>query len=189
MRILIDLDDVLCDFESAACRLHGVEVEAIRGIRTGWDMVPFISQITGVPMTQSDFWKPINEAGAEFWENLELHSWAEHLLEFVNSLTSDVHIISSPSLDPSSYDGKVRWLKRYFGKHFTKFALTPHKEIFAKESVILIDDRELNVTKFVSHGGDGIVFPSSGNALRSLRSDPVAHVREMLKGRQDAFVL
>jgi len=181
MRILIDLDDVLCDFEGAACRLHGVEVEAIREIRTGWNMVPFLNQITGEPMTQSGFWKPINEAGSEFWENLELHDWAGELLEIVYSLTTDVHVISSPSLDPSSYDGKVRWLKKHFGKNFTNFALTPHKEIFAKKSVILIDDREANVTNFVSHGGDGIVFPSSGNALRSLRSDPVAHVREMLK--------
>ena len=193
MRIILDLDDVLCDFEGAACRLHGVDPKAMQEVRTGWDMVPFFQQVTGKHMDQAGFWAPIDRAGETFWATLEAHEWMDELIHLVKSITDDWHIVSSPSLCPSSYSGKVKWLKRHLGRSFTNFALTPHKHIFSQEGVLLIDDREENVTRFIwavegveSLGGDGLVFPSSGNSLRALRGDPVSHIREMLAKRKES---
>jgi 5'(3')-deoxyribonucleotidase len=196
MRILLDLDEVLVDFVGGACRALNVNQEEIERLTTNseWgSLILAISDLKGFRLTEEFFWAVIHEEGEAFWAELQPLPWASYVLNLVKCLTDDWHIISSPSRDPVSYGGKVKWLKNYFGKDFDRFALTPHKSIFAQEDVLLIDDREQNIIDFLVAGGDGIVFPRYHNSLHVLKDDPVGHLRRMLlpinTGADDALIL
>jgi 5'(3')-deoxyribonucleotidase len=129
----------------------------------------------------NDFWRKIDEAGQWFWDGLEAMPWQSELLALVESITDDWFIVSAPSWCPSSFSGKVKYLKRVFGKRFDRFLLTPHKTLFANESAVLIDDRESNIQKFVEAGGEGILFPTYHNCLHEKRDDPMSFIREKLE--------
>ncbi len=182
MRILLDLDEVLTDFVGGSCRSFRVDkAKVLENWTPGeWSCVEPIAKAKGFRLTDEFFWAVIHQQGEAFWENLEPLPWAAQVLDLVKSLTDDWHIISAPSLCPTSYGGKVKWLKKYFGKDFDRFAITPHKHIFAGKGTLLIDDRESNVTDFIAAGGDALVFPRLHNSLYTLRNDPVGHLRRML---------
>lgn len=182
MKILLDLDEVLVDFIGGACKAFNVDKAKLLECWTPgeWDIVPPLAAAKGFRLTPEFFWAVINERGERFWEELELLPWAQQILDLVTEVADEWFIISAPSLCPTSYAGKTRWLKNYFGKDFDRFTITPHKELFAKEGVLLIDDRAENVEKFIKAGGDGLVFPRYHNDLHKLKDDPVCHIRRML---------
>lgn len=178
MRLLVDLDEVLADFRGGACRVHMVdrhEADKLAVESENWDM----ASVWGI--TEEEFWKPITEAGAAFWEGLKPLPWAEELMEIVKEKTEDWFIVTSPSRCETSYLGKLRWLRKQLGSpYFNRVFITSHKYALAGPETILIDDREKNVAEFIMAGGDGIIFPSIGNKLRHLRLDPVKYVRAQL---------
>ena len=184
MRILVDLDEVLVDFIGGACRAWGVEPSLVRKHWPigEWDIVPPLAVALNrpEPMSQSEFWEQL-EGKEEFWTGLRAHSWLGELLALVSMTTDDWFIVSSPSLCPSSHSGKVRWLKDFFGRKFTRFILTNHKEILAGSQVILIDDSDRNIEKFVDNGGRGIIFPAHHNTKYAFANDPLHYVKEQLR--------
>ena len=186
------MDEVIVDFISGACKAHGTNYEAVlpHWLKGSWDMKVPLSRALGRSkpqdtLTPTEFWKPI-DGDRDFWLNLEPLPWAHEVIELVKQYTDDWHIISSPSYCHTSYDGKVHWLKRYFGKDFNNFALTPHKHIFAGTGVTLIDDRDMNVEQFmwtregVRTGGNGIVFPRHQNSNHPYVGFEIAYLRQSL---------
>lgn len=183
MRIFLDVDDVLADFTGAACRLHGVSRADLESARVPgtWSIVETLAQIRQQPMTQEDFWHPIHVQGAEFWANLEILPWMDALVKTVRAATDDWHLVTAPSTCSTSYNGKIRWIRRHFGSQFDRFSIHPHKHLYAQPGSVLIDDRESTVERFRQHGGVGIVFPSTGNSLYSEAANPVSYVRRQLE--------
>lgn len=185
LRIFVDMDNVLVDFDPGACRVHGVSYDRMMAERRPgeWDM----TRALGLK-SHNEFWKPINEGGSQFWEELQPLPWANELIGMVSCLTSDWHVITAPSLCPTSYNGKVKWLKNFFGSAFDQFCITPHKEIFAHgQHTILIDDREKNCDKFREAGGRSILFPSHGNNLHAWKHEPITIVDQELIGVRHAL--
>lgn len=174
--ILLDMDEVLVDFVSAAIALHGQDRETVyaRWKPGKWSMTEPLQ------LTPDQFWEPIHRAGADFWVNLEPKPWIEELIKIVEQYTRNWHVVTSPSRCPTCYDGKVRWLKNYFGPGFDRFAITPHKHLFAKPNTILIDDRGENCRKFEAYGGDAIIFPAIQNCLHWRRDNPLEFVSGQL---------
>jgi len=178
--LLVDMDDVLVDFRSGACALHSRIREGIDAacISTGiWRMAGQMG------LSDDEFWKPINEAGEAFWVGLKKLPWYSVLMEVVLSVADEYHIVTSPSQCPGSYSGKVKWLNNLYGLGYSNRHLipTPNKHLFANiPGVVLIDDREETILKFGAKGGKGILFPSCGNRLHSLRHNPVQYVVEQI---------
>jgi 5'(3')-deoxyribonucleotidase len=180
-RILVDMDEVLCDFVSGAAEIHGWTRDELFAV---WPPGVWSMQ-SAMKLSEEDFWKPITANDKYFWESLKPLPWAHQLVADINEICDDWHVVTSPSLSDSSYTGKVKWLKNFFGPRFTRFCITPHKYLFAQPGVLLIDDNESNVNNFIYHGGDGLVFPRRNNLLHKI-TDPVAHIREMFKGGSHA---
>ena len=136
--------------------------------------------------TKESFWDPIDRAGSYFWEALEDTPWCDSIVNLVSEFYGDNWFIcSAPSYCDTSYTGKVRWLKQKFGRSFDRFLLSPHKSLFAKPGVVLLDDRQENINQFKFHGGLGILYPSYGNDLWPKRYDPIPYVTaslEILRG-------
>ena len=184
--VFIDADEVLFDFIGGAAKAHGVEPETLQAHRTlgHWDISrPLGELVLGRPYSQEEFWLPINHAGSEFWERLDPLPHMTELIQLVETITDDWHIVSAPSWDSRNYYGKVKSFKKHFGQSFDRFILTPHKHLFAKPDTILIDDRLENVEKFNKAGGYGFVFPTLGNSLHEYRDVPVEQLRLSLIDR------
>ena len=170
------MDEVLVDFVSGACEIHGTTREELT---KKWP-VGHWSIVEVLGLFKSEFWNRINKEGEDFWFNLKPLPWCNDLLELVKSTTDDWHIVTAPSMAISCYSGKVRWLKTYFNPGFDRFVITPHKYLFAQPGIVLIDDREENVLDFVKSGGEGLVFPTHGNRFHEYKEDPVASIADVL---------
>lgn len=187
IRIILDLDDVLADFVGGVCNLYGVSREELDEVREEWEIVPALNELRrddDPVVSKTNFWRRIN-AEKCFWFNLCHLPWCQDLVSIVKTITNDWHIVTAPSYDVSCYTGKVNWLKDMFGKTFKNFAITPHKEIFAQPGVILIDDRPTTVEKFRQHGGQAILFPSSGNDLFAFKDNPLPYIKNSLNKEID----
>lgn len=174
MRILLDMDEIITDFVGAALRVHGWTREqfyAKHPIGT-WDME------TTLGVSNTKFWKPIHEAGEEFWLNLVLLPFSAEMMYLARKIDPKWYIVTSPSSCPTSYSGKVKWLRENFSSTFKSFVITEHKHLLANPSTILIDDREKNCEAFVAHGGHAIIFPTLHNSKHKFAYDPVTYVKE-----------
>ena len=180
LRIFLDIDEVLLDFRTAACQIHGNLTHEEMHVRFGqlhdrtwWD--------------GDEFYKPIHELGARFWFEIEPLSWFDDLLYCICRYDEEVALISSP---PQG-QGRQRWhyfagrsesIMSLFGNYFDRFHLTPHKHDFAYiPGAVLIDDNLNHVNNFISHGGHAVLFPSLYNSNFRYMSDPVSYVQEKLE--------
>lgn len=185
------MDNVLVDFDRGAAAAHGVSIEAVNAERFAlfpgqWDLLGPIGYAKGLgrALTIYEFWEPIHERGEAFWTDLLPLFWNGSARDMPTLLTDVLglpfHVVSAPSRLACSYSGKVKWLKDYFGQTFDRFAITPHKELFARDNTVLIDDREENCEKFTKAGGLAILFPSLGNALYHYADNPLPYVQHCL---------
>ena len=181
MIAFVDIDEVLVDFIGAAMSLHGIKLSQVHHMwpETTW------SASEALGWSNNKFWKPINEAGAEFWENLVDKPWINDILFMISGRFSESYLVSAPSLCPTSYTGKVKWIRNRFGSGFDKFILTPHKELLAAPDRILIDDNPHNVQNFRDNGGQAVLFPFWGNENRKHLDNPVNFLRESLDFLRD----
>lgn len=163
-----DLDGVLANWDDGAARILGLEPDPTIGI----------TDRPGVH--KGDLWKRIDRAGASFWANLPPYPWAER---FVAELMrfDDFTILSSPSNDASSAQGKVLWMQKFFKKkNFRDYILTNKKYQCAGPGAILIDDKEKHVDAFTAAGGIGILFPQPWNRNRGI-NNPVEYVLDIVQ--------
>lgn len=175
MKCLVDMDGLLTDFVSAACKLHKKPFSSVTDSRM---------DITW-RMSTDEFWEPIFADGVSFWEGLNPYSWTTELVALLvdKFRLSDDHcwtICTSPTQQPECKTGKLAWLK----KHNIKPPIPPlfkkDKARYATRDTILIDDTERVIDQFIIAGGIGILFPAPWNRYGGFSSDPVAWVRESL---------
>lgn len=183
--VFLDMDEVIADFTGAALAVHGWSKEKLEAYRTPghWDIT------SPMRLHPQNFWTPIALQGAVFWENLQPLPWAQDVLDLMRKIR-EWYLVTSPAPEcgQECYAGKMKWIQKHLGKSMLAHChFTPHKHLFAKvPKAVLIDDKEENIDRFESHGGSGILFPSMGNSMYSLASDPVYYVRHCLE-RINAF--
>lgn len=180
--ILLDADEVVVDFIGGVCDIYDISRESLeRSRKPGeWGIEPALSRVLNRPIDRATLWREIHLYGEHFWAELRPLPWALELIEWIEAQVGrDWHFVTGPSLCHSSYSGKARWFKRYFGRSFDRFHPTIHKEILARPSSLLLDDRESNCNNFVRHGGKAIIFPSYGNRYRLYAANPVQFLKSV----------
>lgn len=149
-KIYCDLDGVLADFEKGYYDLTGIHTKQwIKG--------------------DDKFWKPIDEAGASFWANLNWMPDGKQLWEYISKYSPN--ILSAPSRNPSSKVGKEAWCKMHLKNQYRKlyFASRGMKQMFAEKNRILIDDLEQTILEWDARGGIGIHHTSTSNTIAQLK--------------------
>ncbi len=175
--IFLDMDEVLTDFIGSACQIHSRDPEEVK---TNWPPELWdICQVLGIP--ENEFWFLINYSGESFWMNLQKTPWFHSLINLVESVAEEWYIVTSPTMNPGCYSGKVKRIQRAFGHEFDRLIITRHKRLLAKPNIVLIDDRVSNVQHFVSSGGQGILFPACHNVLHAVSDNPIPHVQSRLE--------
>ena len=182
-RIFLDMDGVLVDFVGGALKIHGWTQGQLQSamVLGEWDLTKPMG------LTQDEFWKPIHEAGEQFWIDLRPLPWITEMIGLAVSL-GDCWIVTAPTRSPSSYSGKVKWLQNWFGHNMIRVILTSQKHFLAQKDTLLIDDRTETVQRFVKAGGRGVVFPTLHNRLYYCADDPVTYLVDLLKESKDVPV-
>ena len=153
-RIFLDMDGVLTDFVSAALSLHG-RLDALEHWPEGERDIPKV-----LNLSRTQYWKLIDEQGADFWASLKPFSWFGQLVALVKEF-APMTILTAPSISPSSLEGKVRWMYEHFpkenGRVFNSYLIGRQKHLLAQANRVLIDDSPAHVEEFRSAGGTTIM--------------------------------
>ena len=161
LEIYLDMDGVCTDFITPAIEAHGLEPGATldRWAREHpGEFYPF----DVLDMEPDTFWGPLADLGEAFWVGLKAYEWFDEMFARLNRL-GHVVFLTSPTQAPASVSGKLRWLQDRYGMGFQDFVFTTHKDRLAHGNAVLIDDYDVNVSRFVDRGGMGVVFPQFWN--------------------------
>ena len=174
-RIFIDMDGVLCDFKGHAFKTHNIDLHED-------DWPPGVYEMQDViGMSEEDFWRPINEAGVEWWASLPILPWAHELVSGCESVAK-IGISTSPNRSGNSASGKTLWVQHHFPHLARKMMIGPRKEWLARKDTLLIDDSDKKCKRFRKAGGRAIVFPQPWNSMHKMTSDRIKYVfDEMFK--------
>jgi len=172
MKIFLDIDGVVANFNGAAAKLYGKNEDDLRAAQSPGDYNGIYSALG---TTEEEFWKKVDALGEEFWVTVERYPWADFLFDACSARCETV-FLSAPSVDSSSFAGKVKWLQAWRGRGFRDFIFAPprHKRHLAGPDSILIDDRDRNIEEWRSGGGIGILFPRPWNSDHALSDDCLA---------------
>lgn len=165
--IFLDMDGVLCDFVSAAYRVHGKlfwPADYPRGL--------FACE-QHIGCSTAEFWHKIDNAGEDFWSNLEPYPWARDLVGELQEIDRVV-ISTSPSWSPHCYSGKRKWLIK-MGLQRLDSMFGSSKYLMAQPGRILVDDAEHNIEPWRAAGGHAVIVPQPWNKAE-LVLDMVPHI-------------
>jgi len=149
-KIYCDLDGVLVDFDNQFLKYGGIpprEFENNYG--------------------KAKFWDLINKAGIEFWEEMSWMPEGRELWDYIEKYSPI--ILSAPSLDITSRQGKTRWKHNNIPGASMILAFREEKQNYSQENSILIDDRHDNIEEWNSKGGIGILFENTKQTINELK--------------------
>ncbi len=149
--IYCDMDGVLCDFNAAYRDLSG-----------GYTFDEYIQEYD-----VRAAWKLINDEGAEWWANLPWMPGGEQLWKTIKKYKPT--LLSAPSADPSSIEGKKQWINKHLGYQKAIFVPAKMKQKYADQYSILIDDYIRNVEQWGAKGGIAIMHVDLNTTLNELR--------------------
>lgn len=160
MIVLLDMDDVLCDFIGAVLELIGIdETEFMRRVPAtdgNWR----ITSLCGIP--EELVWEMIDRRGYAFWRGLKPLPWARLLWdELHRRFGSSLYICTAPQPTIDCYRAKVEWVWYYLLT--TNIILCPDKSLLSTDNAIIIDDNPSVVKHF---GSNGRLFPAINNSGR-----------------------
>ena len=164
LQIFLDLDGVCSYWEKStgrACDINIENKEIREQLKNGITMEDLVGG-------DNKMWRLIDKAGEEFWENMEILTWAQRLYKELNERTKDFCFLTSPSKNPVCTSGKIRWLQKHFGKDFKDFLIGRNKHLCAGPNALLIDDNEKKCKKFEEFGGNIFLWP---NLLKLIDGD------------------
>lgn len=174
--VYLDMDGVIADFFGGVERLYGVD---------HW------KQLT------SDKTKDLKQevidriAGTDFFAHLPKFSTADTLIEMIKKFTGGRYsILTSPLRGDNENSGYYK--KIWIGKNIVKpdeIIVTGRKESYASKngvSNILIDDRPINISKWESKGGYGILYQANKDSLSKIAQGFENYSKRQLEPVEDA---
>jgi hypothetical protein len=150
--IYCDMDGVLCDFD-----------KSFQNISNNTPPEEYEKKFG-----KKAFWKLINSEGSKFWSNIPWMSDGKKLWNHIKKYNPN--ILSAPSSDPSSKEGKLEWIDNNL-TNVKEIFLVPadEKQKYATPKAILIDDKESNIEQWNDRGGIGILHTSTNDTLKQLK--------------------
>ena len=159
VKVMLDMDGVISDWIGAASKICDVDLDDPKIRQEIKDEKGFLEN----HVDEQTLWRNIEEAGIDFWENMELFPWSKKLYNAVKEVADEFTILSSPGKFPNTASqacaGKILWLDKHFDNH-EDYILCYQKYRCADEYSVLIDDSENKIEPFEEHGGHGFLWPN-----------------------------
>lgn len=178
MRVILDLDGVLADFQRGIFRHHNLPFPV------PWPKGVYDIRAALGHETYDECWATVK---SNFWEQLPVCPDAHVILDTIYGFTTDIHVLTGvPSIheakclaDPHAAYGKFLWMRKHFPLLSKRMSVTTDKTYAANPQSILIDDSNIVCARFVNHGGNAILVPRDWNTLAG--HDVQTHLKRMLR--------
>jgi 5'(3')-deoxyribonucleotidase len=172
MKILLDMDGVLADFENKVYDLFGHPREKFDG-----NNMCDIAQSCGVSNEAFDTAMAVEG----FFLSIEPLPWCFNLVEICEKRVGpeNVAILTKPFSGQCAKE-KVEWVAKYLPSYAKRLLIGKAKHFCASPESILIDDTWKNLESFLEHGGQAILFPNLYNIHRTYLTDPIKFVERSL---------
>ena len=149
-KIYLDMDGVLTDFNQQFQKFGVGEPEKYEK-----------------KFGKEKFWSLIDAEGIEFWSKMPWMKDGKTLWNYLKN--KNVAILSAPSENPDSKNGKKIWIKRELGNIPVYLRQAEQKKELAHQTCLLIDDNKDNISQWVSAGGFGILHKSANDTIKKLK--------------------
>jgi 5'(3')-deoxyribonucleotidase len=175
VKVFLDLDGVLVDFDAGMQRVHNRKIE-----HDGLGQRPYkIESVWGI--SEQEFWAPTRTA--EFWSTLHWTDDGKDILSVVERLVGEknIAILTSPTLDPYCVAGKIQWVIDNMPSYRPRTFVGSRKEMLAHPGVVLIDDTDYKLDRFTKAGGHGILVPRPWNRNWNVEESAVVYVDQNIQ--------
>ena len=168
MRILLDMDEVIVEFNKPAHERLGIPVEPWQ-----WPVGQFVLECY-----DEEFWEGLDR---EWWAGRSWTSYGKEMLDMLQVFAGPENVTIFTSVrSAEEVLGKLDWLERETPKIGVLMTVSTNlhkstKQVCAGPGIILVDDYHVHVEAFRKAGGHGILAPAMHNHMH--RSEPVKHVR------------
>jgi len=167
---LLDLYEIIKPKYIIFCDMDGVLVDFDKGYK---DMTGKSTKHVDL-QTSNAFWKNLDQSiqdkgltEYDFWKNLEWMPDGQILWNYIKPYHP--YILTAPSLNPGSKQGKKEWVERLDGMKKQYFKPAKFKHEFSGKNRILIDDRADTIENWNAKGGIGILHTSANNTIKQLK--------------------
>ena len=154
--IFCDMDGVLVDFDKGYEELTGKNTKHadLQDKNEFWGLLARSLKDKG--LTEYDYWVnlPWMPDGQTLWDYIKGYN---------------PYILTAPSMDPGSKQGKKEWVERLDGMKKLYFKPAKFKPEYAGKNRILIDDRQDTIDGWNAKGGIGIYHTSAANTIKQLK--------------------
>lgn len=175
LRILLDMDGVLCDFIGGYFKQYPHLQRPDPWPAGTWSLAEAIGGIAPMEFDQA------------FWSNLDWMPDGRLILSTLNETVGEenICILSSCDVDQAGLAaaGKLQWIKKNCPQFSKRYLFGPDKRFCAHSNVVLVDDKDENVDNFRADGGRAILIPRRWNT-KWYRDD--VDMRSYIKGQLDA---
>jgi 5'(3')-deoxyribonucleotidase len=154
--IFCDMDGVLVDFNKGYKDLTGISTHHAneQGKDEFWNI-----------LTRSLEEKGLTEY--DYWTNLSWMPDGQKLWSYIKSYKP--YILTAPSSNPRSKQGKREWAQRLDGMKNIYFKPARFKQELSGKNRILIDDRKDTIDRWNAAGGIGIFHTSAEDTIKQLQ--------------------
>ena len=154
IKVYVDLDGVLADFEGAVEQRFG---KPMRGMAKGelWGRI-----------------KHYNDQKEPWFYSLPKMPDADELWDFLTKNFENVEILTASGSTPKDAPGqKKAWSGDNLGYQYKANVVgaAGEKAAFADENSVLIDDRSQAIDPFIKAGGIGVLHTSAANTIAALK--------------------
>lgn len=143
MKIMLDMDGVICDFMKSTCEILDVDWDTNYPCPGEWNVFKHCD------MNNEDTW---SRFGYEFYRELDWTKEGRDIIDlcFDSVSIKNVVLCTSPPKTPGAIEGKIEWIERNIPELSRQFIITPRKEFCCAHDRILIDDANHNINRW--HG-------------------------------------
>lgn len=172
MKIYLDMDGVLADFEGTVSRILGPDYDWKDEVeKPMWGKVGEIQNVYELLDVLHDAHKLIFFLKTEFIPRYAYKNglpWAESEVVKIEVLTA----IPKRGYFPLAVDHKREWIERRIDPEM-KVNFGPYakdKQYYCECGDILIDDSEMNIQQWIAKGGIGILHKNTDDTIQQLRA-------------------
>lgn len=164
MKIYLDLDGVLTDFNGALHKALGLEFDY-----NNWPYTPGLWMYFDEIPNKIKLHDINSRCHEGFWYNMPWMHDGQEILKMLEARydPKDIYLLTCPMPNPGSWIGKFKWVRKNMPGYENRLIVTrAPKSLFADMfdgPALLIDDRDKNVEEFREVGGHAVLVPRPWN--------------------------
>lgn len=166
--VLLDVDGVLCNFVEKLCDFYGIDCE---DAMQNWEPLEEYElhkteHFKAKNITEEKIKNDLLSMPFGWWRSMNTYPHFSDILILVDDYFKNWLFATSPIMTGECLSGRLGWLNWIYGGDLdeTKVMIGHSKFLMANKNTLLIDDSEKNVKKFISMGGQAILYPRPWNS-------------------------